>query len=237
MFINPQQILAITNHMKIRGQGSCRGGVAYLSIWTSTRAASSGLDPKQVVEERTHVVMMEEESTGRVSDEEGKDWETWDMVRSYDQQLLHSLPLGENMAAHVLFQGHDSVTPHGLLELHGQPRPHCPHDGRSAPLLPHLHLLEIAMRWWCDIEHRPPSTGIGGSPSMGGLAETKQSLLDHQHTCQGPTTSDPHLHTHTHTHTCTHAHTHTCTHAHAHMHTHTHARTNTCMHAHTDTHP
>ena len=89
--------------------------------------------------------MVQEESTLCVAYEKGEDGEAWDVVRTHYHQLLHPFPLAEHVAAQVLLQGHDDITPHCLLELHGQPRPHGTHDGGRAPFLPSLRLRVIAV--------------------------------------------------------------------------------------------
>ena len=59
-----------------------------LSVRASTGAASPGLDAEQVIQESTDKVVVEEEARGRVSDQEGEDWETWEVVRPHNHQLL-----------------------------------------------------------------------------------------------------------------------------------------------------
>lgn len=118
---------------------------AYLSIGSSTRAAPSGLDAEQVVQESTHKVMVQEETTGGVAHKEREYGEPRGVAGSHYHQFLDSFPFRENMATDLLLHSHDDLTSNCLLELHGQPCPHRAHNGWGASLLPQFHFLEVAM--------------------------------------------------------------------------------------------
>ena len=88
---------------------------AHLSIGSSTGAATSGLNTKQVIEEGTNEVVVQKHSTGRVADQEWEYGQSWHGMGTDHHQFIDWFPFPEHMSAELFLTSHDPLGTNSLF--------------------------------------------------------------------------------------------------------------------------